>query len=180
MPRESTDACHRVENRTKRVSGEVAKGTDMGHGADLGTELAADGALIELLARRCEGERNATGRRELRKRLATAVEEHLALAWAYLADAVREFVPGGGELSRCGEQKRERVTEALGRVAKLDGRDEAGAAAEAEAGLLVRELAERSRGLLEVERTRLLPALEQAVTWHVLEDLGEKVRAGRH
>ncbi|MGH6657811.1 MAG: hypothetical protein ACRDVE_21705 [Actinocrinis sp.] len=44
---------------------------------------------------------------------------------------------------------------------------------------LARALAAQARGLLDVERERLLPALEKAVTWHVLEDLGEKVRAGR-
>ncbi len=44
---------------------------------------------------------------------------------------------------------------------------------------LARALAAQARGLLDVERDRLLPALEQAVAWPVLEDLGEKVRAGR-
>lgn len=42
------------------------------------------------------------------------------------------------------------------------------------------ELAASTRALLDVEQRRLLPALEGAVTWQVLEDLGEKVRAGRH
>lgn len=151
----------------------------MGHGADLGSELAADRALIESLAGRCEAERDPARRRALAKRLAAAVQEHLALAATYLAEAVREYVPSGGAAALSAERVRDRVNEALGRVAKLNGSGEAAAAA-TESDRVVCELAARSRGLLEVERTQLLPALENAVTWHVLEDLGEKVRAGRH
>jgi hypothetical protein len=90
-----------------------------------------------------------------------------------LSGALREYVPGGSELSRQGERVRDQVSWTLGRVAEQNGYGKAGPE-------LVRTLTAQARGLLEVEEHRLLPALEQAVTWHVLEDLGDQVRAGRH
>ena len=145
----------------------------MGHGADLGTELAADRKLIELVAGQCAAEHDPARQRALVKRLTAAIEEHVTLTSKCLAGALREHVPGGAELSRQSERVRDQVNWTLGRVAEQHGFGEAGTR-------LVNTLATQTRGLLEVEQTRLLPALEQAVTWHVLEDLGEKIRAGRH
>ncbi|MBS2961436.1 hypothetical protein KGA66_00160 [Actinocrinis puniceicyclus] len=145
----------------------------MGHGADLGTELDADRRLIELAADRCEAEPDPARRRALVAQFADAVGQHVRLTSKCLAGALREYVPGGVELSRHTERVRDQVDWTLGRVAEQNGRGGAG-------GELVRTLALQTRGLLDEERKRLLPALEQAVTWHVLEDLGEKVRAGRH
>ncbi|HZU56570.1 MAG TPA: hypothetical protein VFA06_11930 [Actinocrinis sp.] len=145
----------------------------MGHGADLGTELAADRKLIELVAGQCAAEQDPARQRALVKQLTAAVEEHVTLTSKCLAGALREFVPGGGELSRQSDRVRDQVSWTLGRVAEQNGYGEAGPE-------LVSTLAGQARGLLDVEQNRLLPALEQAVTWHVLEDLGEKVRAARH
>lgn len=145
----------------------------MGHGADLGTELAVDRRLIEMAASRCEAEPDPLRRRLLAGQLTAAVEQHVALTSKALEGALREYVPGGGELSRHSEQVRDQVTWTLGWVAEQYDRGEGGPE-------LVRTLALQARGLLDEEQKRLLPALEQAVTWHVLEDLGDKVRAGRH
>jgi hypothetical protein len=145
----------------------------MGHGADLGTELAADRKLIELVAGQCAAERDPARQRALVKQLTAAVEEHITLTSKCLSGALREYVPGGAELSKQSERVRDQVSWTLGRVAEQNGYGEAGPE-------LVHALAAQARGLLEVEQRRLLPALEQAVTWHVLEDLGDKVRAGRH
>lgn len=65
---------------------------------------------------------------------------------------------------------RDRVNRALNQVAGRQGAEQH----------MRSELAASTRALLDVEQRRLLPALEGAVTWQVLEDLGEKVRAGRH
>lgn len=145
----------------------------MGHGADLGTELAADRKLIELVAGQCKAEQDPARQRALIKQLTAAVEEHVTLTSRCLAGALREYLPDGGELSRQGERVRDQVSWTLGRVAEQNGHGEAGPE-------LVSALARQVHGLLEVEQRRLLPALEQAVTWHVLEDLGDKVRAARH
>lgn len=145
----------------------------MGHGADLGTELAADRKLIELVAGQCETENDPARQRALVKQLTAAVEEHVALTSKCLTGALREHVPGGGALSRQSERVRDQLNWTLGRVAEQNGYGAAGVE-------LIHALTAQTRGLLDVEQSRLLPALEQAVTWHVLEDLGEKVRAGRH
>lgn len=71
----------------------------MGHGADLGTELAADRKLIELIAGQCEAERDPVRQSTLVKQLTAAITEHLALTSRCLALALREHAPGGGELS---------------------------------------------------------------------------------
>ncbi len=114
----------------------------MGHGADLGTELAADRRLIDLVAEEYEAESDPERRLELVGRLTAATARHVMSATRLLCDALHEYLP-------------DRVDE------------------------LADALVTQARGLLDVEETRLLPALEQTVSWHVLEDLGEKVRAGR-
>jgi hypothetical protein len=114
----------------------------MGHGADLGTELAAERRLIDLMAEEYEDESDPKRRRELINRLMEVTARHVLLTTRLLCDALDEYAP--------------------------DRTDE-----------LADALVVQARGLLEVEQGRLLPALEETVSWHVLEDLGEKVRAGR-
>lgn len=114
----------------------------MGHGADLGTELAADRGLIELVAKQYAQESDPRRRRELVERLTAVTARHVLSATRLMCDALHDYVP-------------ERVDE------------------------LADALVAQARGLLDVEETRLLPALEKSVSWHVLEDLGEKVRTGR-
>ena len=114
----------------------------MGHGADLGTELAADRKLIDLMADEYEKESDPERRRELIKQLTTVTARHVLQTTQLLCDALHEYAA-------------ERSDE------------------------LARALVAQAHSLLDVEETRILPALEDAVSWHVLEDLGEKVRAGR-
>ena len=114
----------------------------MGHGADLGTELAADRKLIDLVAEEYEAESDPERRRELIKQLTTLTARHVLQTTQLMCDALHEYA--------------------------ADCNDE-----------LAHALVAQVRGLLDVEESRLLPALEQSVSWHVLEDLGEKVRAGR-
>lgn len=114
----------------------------MGHGADLGTELAADRKLIELVAEEYEAEPDQERRRELIKQLATVTARHVLRTTRLMCDALHEYA--------------------------AESNDD-----------LARALVVQARALLDVEERRLLPALEQTVSWHVLEDLGEKVRVGR-
>src|SRR5262249_1479775 len=114
----------------------------MGHDADLGTELAADRKLIDLVAARYEAETDPERRRELIEQLTAVTARHVLLTTRLLGDALHEDVPARS--------------------------DELGEA-----------LVGQAAGLLAVEEACLLPALEQTVSWHVLRDLGEKVRAGR-
>jgi hypothetical protein len=114
----------------------------MGHGADLGTELAADRRLIDLLAGQYEAERDPWRRRLLAARLTGTVARHLELATSTLCNALFEYAPRHQD-------------------------DFAPA------------LIAQARELLQIEQERMLPALEQAVTWQVLEDLGAQVRARR-
>jgi hypothetical protein len=114
----------------------------MGHGADLGTELAAERRLIDLVAAEYEAQADPERRRELIKQLTAITARHVLQTTQLMCDALHEYAS---------EQN-----------------DELAAA-----------LVAQARGLLEVEETCLLPALEKTVSWHVLEDLGEKVRAGR-
>jgi hypothetical protein len=65
----------------------------MGHGADLGTELAADRKLIELVAAQYEAERDPDRRHLLAKRLTAIVARHLLLATGLLSDALYECAP---------------------------------------------------------------------------------------
>lgn len=114
----------------------------MGHDADLGTELAADRKLIDLVAAQYEAEADPKRRRALIEQLTAVTARHVLLTTRLLGDALHEYVP-------------ERTDE------------------------LADALVTQARGLLDVEEACLLPALEQTVSWHVLRDLGEKVRAGR-
>lgn len=114
----------------------------MGHGADLGTELAAERRLIDLVAAQYGAETDPEHRRALIERLTAVTARHVQLTTRLLGDALNEYVP-------------ERIDE------------------------LADALVAQARGLLDVEEACLLPALEQTVSWHVLRDLGEKVRAGR-
>src|ERR1700724_3731611 len=107
----------------------------MGHGADLGTELAADRELVDAIAGQYETEPDPERRRLLAGRLTAIMARHVSLTTQLLGDALHEYAP------------------------KLD--DD-----------LARTLIEQARDLLRIEQELLLPALEQAVTWHVLEDLG--------
>lgn len=113
----------------------------MGHGADLGTELAAERKLIDLVAEEYEAESDPERRRELIKRLTTVMSQHVLQTTQLLCDALHEYAS---------EQNDD----------------------------LAQALVTQARGLLDVEETCLLPALEKAVSWHVLEDLGDKARAG--
>jgi len=114
----------------------------MGHGADLGTELAADRKLIDLVAEQYEAESDPERRRELIKQLTTVTARHVLQTTQLMCDALHEYA--------------------------AERNDD-----------LAQALVAQARGLIEVEESRLLPALEATVSWHVLEDLGEKVRAGR-
>jgi hypothetical protein len=114
----------------------------MGHGADLGTELAAERKLIDLVAEEYEAQSDPERRRELIKQLTEVTARHVLQTTALMCDALHEYA--------------------------AERNDD-----------LAQALVAQARGLLDVEETCLLPALEENVSWHVLEDLGEKVRAGR-
>lgn len=114
----------------------------MGHGADLGTELAAERKLIELVAEQYEAESDPERRRELIKSLTAVMARHVLQTTQLLCDALHEYAS---------EQNDD----------------------------LAQALVAQARGLLDVEETCLLPALEKAVSWPVLQDLGEKARAAR-
>jgi len=114
----------------------------MGHGADLGTELAADRALIELLAAQYETEPDPQRRHQLTEQLTALVARHVSLTTRLLSDALSEFAP------ECDDD-------------------------------LARALIAQARDLLQLEQEHLLPALERVVSWQVLEDLGDNVRAER-
>lgn len=144
----------------------------MGHGADLTTELAGDHRLLELLLSRLEAEKDAPGRTARIEQLAAALTRHAAITERYLYPALRIWILDGMTLAERGRQSQAVVALTMRDIA---ARDLLGQDVELQLARLRDQLARHVRD----EEERLVPALSSAVTWHVLEDLGDKVRTSR-
>jgi hypothetical protein len=144
----------------------------MGHGADLTTELAGDHRLLELLLRRLETEEDGPGRTARVEQLAQALTRHAAITERYLYPALRIWILDGMALAERGRQSQAVIALTMRDIAARDvlGQD---------LTLQLARLADQLARHVRDEEERLTPALSAAVTWHVLEDLGEKVRASR-
>jgi hypothetical protein len=141
----------------------------MGHGADVITELTGAHREMEALLARIESQHDPARAKELVDEATTRLVCHSVAEQQYLYPAVRENVP-------CGEALADRefvghcaVEQALKELETIDGCDE-------RFPRLVGALIAEVRALVQEEERRLFPALQAAVTWDVLEDLGAKVR----
>lgn len=144
----------------------------MGHGADLTTELAGEHRLLELLLSRLEADRDAPGRTTRIEQLTEALARHAAITERYLYPALRIWILDGMTLAERGRQSQAVVALTVRDIA---ARDALGEGVEVQLARLSDQLARHVRD----EEDRLVPALSAAVTWHVLEDLGDKVRSSR-
>jgi len=144
----------------------------MGHGADLTTELAGDHRLLELLLSRLGAEKDAPGRTARVEQLAAALTRHATITERYLYPALRIWLLDGMTLAERGRQSQAVVALTMRDIA---ARDLLGEDVELQLARLSDQLARHVRD----EEERLIPALSAAVTWHVLEDLGDKVRTSR-
>ena len=144
----------------------------MGHGADLTTELAGDHRLLELLLHRLEADKDAPGRTARIERLAAALARHAAITERYLYPALRIWILDGMSLAERGRQSQAVVALTMRDIV---ARDALGQGVDGQVARLADQLARHVRD----EEERLVPALSAAVTWHVLEDLGDKVRTSR-
>jgi hypothetical protein len=147
----------------------IARRAAMGHGADLTTELAADHRLLEMLLARLQGGNLAPGHVE---RLASILARHSLLTRRYLYPALRSWAPNGAALADKGTESQRELSRTVKDIAARDahGRDRAP---------LVAALTEQMDRHIREEEDQLIPALAASVTWHVLEDLGERARAAR-
>ncbi|HLK43170.1 MAG TPA: hemerythrin domain-containing protein [Thermoleophilia bacterium] len=143
----------------------------MGHGADLTTELASDHRLLEMLVREVEAEKTEDGRSIRVRRLINSLGRHLLITERYLYPALRLWAPDGASLAEQGGKSLDGLARAMGDLS-ADG-------AAADRPELVSALTAQLDLHIQQEEGRLIPALADAVTWHVLEDLGDKVRAAR-
>ena len=144
----------------------------MGHGADLTTELAGEHRLLELLLNRLEADKDAPGRTMRIEQLTEALARHAAITERYLYPALRIWILDGMTLAERARQSQAVVALTLRDIA---ARDVLGEGVEPQLARLSDQLARHVRD----EEERLVPALSAAVTWHVLEDLGDKVRNSR-
>jgi hypothetical protein len=157
----------------------------MGHGADLGTELAADHRLVELLCRRLPIERDAGGRRADLARIAEILARHEAFEQHYLTARLSGWMPSpraGGQATavRPHEVRRPAVDgAATARHAGHAEYDPAGAESRSTGPDAADRLVARARLHIRYEEERMLPALEVLADWKELEYLGEQVRAER-
>jgi Hemerythrin HHE cation binding domain len=143
----------------------------MGHGADLTTELASDHRLLEMLVGEVEAEKAEDGCSIRVQRLVDSLARHLLITRRYLYPALRVWAPDGATLA-------EQAGESLDGLSRAMGDLYAGDAAAGRAELVSALAAQLDLHILQEEQ-QLIPALAEAVTWHVLEDLGDKVRAAR-
>lgn len=144
----------------------------MGHGADLTTELAGDHRLLEVLVSRLEADKDAPGRTARIEQLETALARHASITERYLYPALRIWILDGTTLAERGRQSQAVVALTLRDIA---ARDMLGEGVDLQVARLSDQLARHVRD----EEERLVPALASAVTWHVLEDLGDKIRTSR-
>jgi hypothetical protein len=144
----------------------------MGHGTDLTTELASDHRLLEMLVGEVEAEKAADGHSIRVQRLINRLARHLLITQRYLYPALRVWAPDGASLAEQGGTSLDGLAQAMGDLC-------AGDAAAADRTELISALAAQLDLHIQQEEERLIPALAAAVTWHVLEDLGDKVRAAR-
>lgn len=140
----------------------------MGHGADLTTELAADHRLLELLLRQLEADHHAAHVDQL----AQALAHHGAITDRYLYPALRIWLPDGIPLAERGRRSQAVIALTMRDIAARDVLGE-------DLGPPLARLSDQLARHVRDEEDRLVPALAAAVTWHVLEDLGEKARAAR-
>jgi len=144
----------------------------MGHGADLTTELAGDHRLLELLLSRLRAEKDGPGRTARVDQLAAALVRHAAITERYLYPALRIWILDGMTLAERGRQSQAVITLTMRDIA---ARDALGQGVDLQLARLSDQLARHVRD----EEERLVPALCAAVTWHVLKDLGDKIRTSR-
>jgi hypothetical protein len=146
----------------------------MGHGSDLTTELAGDHRLLELLLSRLEADKDADApdRTARIDQLAAALTRHAAITERYLYPALCIWILDGTTLAERGRQSQAVAALTMRDIAARDllGQD---------LGPPIARLRDQLARHVRDEEERLIPTLSAAVTWHVLEDLGDRVRTSR-
>ncbi|OAH11884.1 hemerythrin domain-containing protein [Streptomyces jeddahensis] len=145
----------------------------MGHGGDVIAELITDHEEVEEIFVNIEGLPSGDEMRKKHADRATIeLVRHSVAEEAYLYPAVREHIPGGGEIA---DKELEDHARAERTMKDLEGLD----ADDPQFDRLITQLITEIREHITDEEENLFPRLRESCTADMLNELGDKVRQAK-